>query len=165
VIHTGLGRDAARDQRIGAGRDLLGVEQAHVDVEVEPSLLGRHVAAGDRRHDHARHHVQRRVQSHQRVSAVPVERELDLFTDLGPDCRCVEQVHDAVDALAFAGIDDRNALARGSGEHPCVARLPAAERIEDRSVELDPLLADRDHPCSRALEVCVFSKQQLSRHS
>ena len=54
---------------------LRGVEQAHVDVEIEPRLVGRDVAAGDRRDDDARHHVQRRMQAHQRVAALPVDLE------------------------------------------------------------------------------------------
>src|SRR5690349_224440 len=54
----GLGVDGAGDQGIRFLFDARGVEQAHIDVEVEPRFVWANVAAGDGRDDYARHHVQ-----------------------------------------------------------------------------------------------------------
>src|SRR3989454_11282848 len=43
----GLGFRAARDERIRLLLDLFGIEQAHVDIEIEARLVGRYVATRD----------------------------------------------------------------------------------------------------------------------
>src|SRR3979490_170517 len=55
----GLCFNAASDQGVGLMLDSLRIEQAHIDIEIETALLGRNVAARNRRDDHARHYVQR----------------------------------------------------------------------------------------------------------
>src|SRR5438067_13504937 len=56
VIHTRLRLHAPGEQRIRLLFDPFCVEKTHVDVEIEPRLVGRDIAAGNRSQDHARHH-------------------------------------------------------------------------------------------------------------
>ena len=73
VIQTVSVAVAARQQLVRALLDALCVQQIHVDVEIQPPLVGRDVAAGHRRDDDARHHVQSSVQTHERVAPLPVD--------------------------------------------------------------------------------------------
>src|SRR6516164_3600216 len=43
----GLGGSARSDERVGLALDPFGVQLTEVDIEVEPRLVGRDVAAGD----------------------------------------------------------------------------------------------------------------------
>ena len=125
----GFGGDAARDQRVGSVLDLLGVEQAHVDVEIEPRLVRRDVAAGDRRDDDAGHHVQRGVQAHQRVAALPVELERQPLAGLrarAPGARTCTTLSSA-SPLRVSAIAMRSPLARTARR--C---RPAGRRRADR---------------------------------
>jgi hypothetical protein len=60
--------------------DPLGIEQAHVDVEVETSAIGSDVAASDGCNDDAGHQVQRAVQAHQPMATRPVDRQHEHFS-------------------------------------------------------------------------------------
>src|SRR5438552_4989923 len=55
-----LGVHTAGDERIRLGLDLRGIEQAHVDVEIETSLVASDVAAGKRPDHPAGQYVQSR---------------------------------------------------------------------------------------------------------
>ena len=164
MIQTRLGRDAARDQFVRTVLDLSGVEQRDVDVEIEPRLVGRDVPAGDRRDDDAGHHVQRRVQAHERVTARPVDFERYVFADFRKHAARGDKVCDRSGPLALARVRDRDALAVFADEKSGVARLAAAERIEDRAVELDLAVTRRDDARRRGLQVRIVAEQQFGRH-
>ncbi len=151
MIQTVSVSTARRDQRIGLVLDARGVEQAHVDVEIEPGLVGRDVAAGDRRHDHAGHDVQRGVQPHQRMAPRPVDFEVQRFARRGLRHARRADVPHATRVVALARVGDGDALAAVAHQHAGVAHLAAAERIEDRPVELDAAFVDCDDPRLRGL--------------
>src|SRR6185295_19849143 len=78
--------DPAFDQDVGFPFDALGIEQAHVDIEIEATLVRCDVAAGDRCYYHTRHHMQGGMQAHQRVAALPVDFQRQRLADL--ELRC-----------------------------------------------------------------------------
>src|SRR2546421_9753750 len=147
----GLRFDLSSDQCIGLALDLLAIQQAHIDVEIEPCLLGRDVASGNRGNDDAGHDVERGMQTHERVPARPVDFERDGLANLRHGHRWRGHVQHAVDPVAFARIGDDDALSIRSHQRAGVARLSAAERIENRRVELDAALADGHDACVRGL--------------
>ena len=144
----GLGVDGAGDQRIGLLLDARGVEQAHVDVEIEPGLVGRDVAAGDGRHDDAGHDVERGVQPHQRMAG-DLEDQRFARGRLRRARRA--DVPHAGRIVALARVGDGDALAAVADQHAGVAHLAAALRIEDRAVELDAALVGGDDARLRGL--------------
>jgi hypothetical protein len=157
----GFGRDAARDELVRALHDLGGIEQRDVDVEIEPRLVGRDVPAGHGRDDDAGHHVQRGVQAHECVAPIPVDLEADGFADFRQRRAGGDDMRDSAGRLTLARIRDRNAVAVVADQETRIAGLPAAERIEDRAVELDLAVAHGDDTRRRGLQVCVVSEQQF----
>ena len=115
-------------------------------------MSGRDVAAGHRRDHHARHHVQRRVQAHQRIAARPVELERERLPELRPRHRGRGEVPHRVGGVALARIDDGDPLAVRAQQSTRVALLPAADRVEDRAVEFDAAIVHGDDP-----RVAVFA--------
>ncbi len=160
----GLRFDAARDERVRFALDACGIEQAHVDVEVEARLRRGDVASGNRRHHHAGHDVQRGMQPHQRIAPWPIDFERQRF----PDCRSRGRggcdVQNAVASRALAGVDDGNPLAARTHQHTGVALLTAARRVEDRAIEFDAVLVHGDDVCARSAQVRIGSEQQLGGH-
>ena len=147
-----LGLDAARDHRVRLALDLRGVEQAHVDVEIEPRLVRRDVAAGDRRDDDARHHVQRRVQAHQRVA--PAQSISSVTVSPAAARRAgAGDVHARCRAPSPLRVSRSRCARRSSRTSAPVSPAARRPRIEDRAVELDAALVRRDDPRRRGLQV------------
>ncbi len=67
----------------------------------------------------------------------------------------------AARGLALAGIGDGDPLAVLTNQHPAIAGLAASEGIEDRPIELDPALANRDDTRRGALEIGIVPEQKL----
>ena len=122
--------DAAGDDLVRLALDFRGVEEAHVDVEVEPPLVGRDVAAGDRGDHHARHDVQRRVQAHERVAPLPGKLERDGFAGQERRHSGRRDVQHAVRAVALARIGDRRCARRSRA--PTRRCRPAGRRPAGR---------------------------------
>ena len=127
-------------------------------------LVGRDVAAGHRRDDDARHHVQSGVQAHERVAPVPVDLQRQRLSGFEQRTAGSRNVQDAVERVALACVRDHDPLAVLPDQRAGVARLAAAQRIEDRAIELDPALADRNDLGRCALEVGIVPKEHLCRH-
>ncbi len=113
---------------------------------------------------YAGHHVRRRVQPHQRITARPVDLERQRLPDFRMRHRRRGNVQHGVDRFALACVGDHDALAVLPDQDPRVSGLTATQRVEDRPVELDAALVHRDDLRVRRLQVSVFAEQQLGGH-
>ena len=105
--------------------------------------------------------MQRRVQAHQQIAARPVEFERDALAYCRQRTARGDQVGDGSRRLAFPRVRDREAFAVLADQNAGVARLTAAEWIENRAVELDLPVARRDHARCRGLEIRIVAEQQF----
>src|SRR5439155_21143157 len=108
--------------------------------------------------------MQRRVQPHQRIAAPPVDLERQRLSDFRRRYRRRGNVQYRVDRLALARIGDHDALAVRPYQYTRVSWLAAAQRVEDRPVELDAALVHRDDLRVRGLQVSVVPEQKLGGH-
>src|SRR5882762_5671123 len=98
-------RGATAHERVHLRLDRVLQQALHLDVEVEVRLVLGDAAAGDRRLHHRAEEMQRRVQSHQAMAALPVELHVD-FGASGRIRAGLEHVEHLVRAGALARIDD-----------------------------------------------------------
>jgi hypothetical protein len=150
-------RGVRAHELVHARLDLVLHQLLHLDVEVEVRLVLADAAAGHRRLHRGAQEVQRRVQAHQAMATVPVERQIDLGADGGRGAR-FEQMQYRVARGAFARVDHAPIA-----DAPGVAGLAAAHRVEDRAVELHRVLVHGDHRRVAGLEVRVIPEEEL-RH-
>jgi hypothetical protein len=73
-------------------------------------------------------------------------------------------VQDAARAVALARVGDSDALAAAADQRAGVAHLAAAQRIEDRPVELDAAFVDGDDPRLCALQIGIVAKEKLGAY-
>src|SRR6266404_2777280 len=125
------------DEAIDAGGDLLAVELAVGQVEIQPTLAVADLAAGDVAGHHGGQEVQAGVHAHQPVAAVPVDPRDDLGADRRQYGIGDRDVPDAVGGIALDRVDDGDRPAVGQPQRPGVARLAAAGGIEHGAVEHD----------------------------
>jgi hypothetical protein len=115
--------------------------------------------------------VQAGVHAHVGVAAIPVEDRLDCRAGRGqqrwvcrPGGRCgsdkVDDVHDAT-ALALARVRDAPLATVRGAQHARVARLPAAERVEDGAVEDDACFRGFNHRRVAVAEVGVLLEERV----
>src|SRR4029453_16246520 len=97
-------------------------------------------------------------------TAVPVALEGDGFADLRQRSARGEVMRDGARRVALARVGDRDALAVVADEEASVARLAAAQGVEDRAVELDLAIAHRDYASGGCFQVGVVAEQQFGRH-
>src|ERR1700694_1117113 len=102
--------------------------------------------------------MQRGVQSHQCMAAVPIDLERERLANLRRRRAAGRNMHDAVERIALAGVGYRNALAAGTQERAAVAHLSAALWIEDGAIELDTAFMHSDDARARALQVGIVSE-------
>ena len=74
-------------------------------------------------------------------------------------------VRRGVFALDLARIGHAQARTVGGDDESGIARLPAAEWIENGAVKLDTVFTDARDSCVALAQVSVFAKQRLCRHS
>ena len=123
--------------------EVLLVEGALGEVEVEPAAAVPDGAAGHRGRDEGAQQVQAGMYPHEPIPAVPVDAGGDLGAgEIGAGRagagRCLGHVDDLAGGAALAGVDDPDGGPVGEGQLAAVARLAAAERVEDGAVEADP---------------------------
>src|SRR5450759_508245 len=104
------------------------------------------------------------MQAHQRVAAFPIDLECERLPDLGLRHTWRREMTHAVDRIALARIQDLNTLAVGAQQRTRVARLTAAQWIEDRAVELDAKFMHRKDARARCLQVSIVAEQQRRDH-
>ena len=127
------------------GGELLFVQRVG-HRKVQPGVVGRDGAAIDQLRHHTAQQVAGGVQPHHAVAAFPV----DAGGDGGAGCQRGQQgflprcwhMHDAIGGLALgvlalAGVGNGDFGAIGQHQHPAVARLAAAQRVEHRPVQHD----------------------------
>src|SRR5438552_16623446 len=105
------------------------------------------------------HHLQRRVQATQGITPHPVALQRDRLATLRSHRIRGANVQYAVDGLALARIDDRDALPVFTQQSARVTRLTAAQRIKDRAIELDAALAYCRNASRCLLEVSILAEQ------
>ena len=101
------------------------------------------------------------MQTHQSVTALPVDLQRDRLAGLRQGAAGRHDVQDAIGCLSLAGIGDGKAFTAGPQQCAGVARLPAALRVEHGPVELDAALAGGEYPRGGGLEIGVVPEQQL----
>src|SRR5581483_5977683 len=116
--------DGALYQIVQLAGDLIGDETAHIDVEIEMRLVFADAPAGHRCLHHRAQQMQRGMQPHQTMAALPVELRFDGAPDGGRGAG-LEHMEHAIRGCAFARIE----YSPGP-EAPGIAGLAAAERIE-----------------------------------
>jgi hypothetical protein len=102
--------------------------------------------------------VKRRVKPHERIAAWPIDLQIDLFAHLH---RTRQRMHNAVRAGALAGIHNGDAFTAGPDQEPRIARLPAAQGVENGPIQLDSALVDPDHRRRSRPEIRIVPKKQI----
>jgi len=101
------------------------------------------------------------------VPSPPIDLRGHLAADLqhrevGVGCR---HVHDLAGLRAFARVDDAHFGTAGRAQHPGIARLATAVRVEDGAVEEDTARFGKPEDRGAALlEVGIFTEQAIGGH-
>ena len=107
--------------------------------------------------------MQRGVQPHERIASRPVDLEREALANLGERATRRDEMGNRARRRALARVGHGDALAVLADELAGVARLSAAERIEDRPVELDLAVLHADDPRCGGLQVRVIAEQEFGR--
>ena len=164
----GDGRDLHR-QRLRHNGGQACVHRVFVDAvvghKINTRLVGRDGAAVDQVRHQVAQHVRCGVQAHQPVAARPVNGGGHAVAHLqgggGAFGRHMQHQGQglAFCALGFAAVDDGDAAPIGRGQRARIARLAAAQRVEDGAVEHDAGIRHRQHGGITALQVAICAKE------
>ncbi len=157
----GLDRMVLGNEGVDLGFDLILVERAVGQIEVEPSLAVADLPAGDAAGHHRRHQMQARMHAHVTIAPRPVDGRLDLGTDLRRRLSGCRDMHDLTRLGALAGIGDGDGAAIGKRQGSGIARLAAARGIEDGAVEVDAGGVHLGHRRLAVLEIGIGAEQFL----
>ena len=149
----------AGDQGVRFSLDLGRIQQAHVDIEIEPALVGRNVSTRHRSDHDTGHHVQCRVQPHEGVTSSPIDLHADRLADFQ---RRGHRVEDTVRGGALAGIRNSDTFSARPDENPSIARLSAPQGVEKGPIELDATLMDLHDGGRSSFQVGIGAKEQFS---
>src|SRR5204862_5424335 len=125
----------------------------------EMRLVLADAPAGDRGLHHGAEQMERGVQPHQPMAALPVELRLKRAPHDGRGTG-LEHVKHTVARRAFARVEHAP-----WAQAPAVARLAAAQRLEHRAVQLHCLAVDRDDGGFTGFEVRLLAKEKLGHQS
>ena len=107
--------------------------------------------------------MQRGVQPHERIASRPVDLEREALANLGERAAGRDEMGNGARCRALARVGHGDLLAVLADELADVARLSAAERIEDRPVELDLAVLHADDPRCGGFQVRIIAKQEFGQ--
>ena len=130
-------------------------------VEVQATLIHRNIAAGDPVLEDRAQQVHRRVHAHVAIAPVPVKLEMHGLAGRRQRAAVFDPMQDLA-GITVAGVRDPGAAARPA-HRPCIAGLPAAERVEHGAVQDNRVALDRNDLGVAFPQIRVFAKEFI-RH-
>ena len=153
------------DQPIELGGNLLLVEGAFGQIEVESPAAVANGSAGHTGRNHGAKKVHERVHAHEAMTALPVDAGLQLLPNqIGPDLG-IGNMNDVPGHVVLTGIDDADLAAVLKTQNAGIPGLATAHRIEDRSIQSDSRFVNGRDPGLALLHVGVLTKDLLGHAS
>jgi hypothetical protein len=143
----------------GGDRFLVEARAGHVEVEPAPPVADR--PAGHRAGHHRTQQMQAGVHAHQPVAALPIDLGGDRGARLGQRRARLGDMDHRVGRVTLHRIDDRDRRPVGQPQHPAIAGLSAAGRIEHGAIKRDAALVNPNHPRRARADISVVAEDEF----